>query len=261
MERKPIKRGSVTIEAALFLPLFFVAILTVAFSMRWILYELQTTNLALDEANRVAISAYQDDWDVLSRNGIFSLNHRIITRSLEETSLEHACYVSQTAHEFLDSGLTDLIEISITYPRSIPVPFFQDYSRQGETRLLFRAFVGRSQEESFSLEDVDDDDFIVWVFPVAGERYHLEDCGFIKVCARQKILSSSLRSTYSPCQHCHPETLEDGHYVYVFPNQGSVYHRGNCFIVDRFVIAMMKSAAEERGYTPCKSCFGGTRNE
>ncbi len=260
-EQKLIKKGSVTVEAAIFLPLFVIAVLTVAFSMRWILYEIQVTSLAMDEAHRLAITAYYKEKESTDITTSLLLNARIVSRSNDETSLNGMCYVSAYNTDNESQSYTDIVHLSVSYSRSIPFPSLIQTPSPGETTLIFREFVGRTTVLSTETEDVTEDDSVVWVFPVAGERYHLENCPFIQVYARQTTLSTSVRRKYTPCAHCNPEKLGDGNYVFVFPNQGKSYHQGNCFVVDRYVVAMMKSAAEERGYTPCKTCIGEEKDE
>lgn len=260
-EQKFIKKGSVTVEAAIFLPLFFIAVLTVAFSMRWILYEIQVTCLAMDEAHRLAITAYSKEKESTDIATSLLLNDRIANRSIDETSLDGLCYISEFRTDKESQGYTDIIRLGVSYSRNIPFPSVIQKPTAGETTLIFREFVGRTAVISTEPSDVTEEDLVVWVFPVAGERYHMENCPFIQVYARQTTLSASVRRNYTPCAHCNPEKLGNGNYVYVFPNQGKSYHQGNCFIVDRYVVAMMKSAAKERGYTPCKSCIGEENDE
>jgi len=260
-EQKLIKKGSVTVEAALLLPLFFMAVLTVAFSMRWILYEIQVTCLAMDEARRLSISAYSKEKESTDIATSLLLNERIANRSIDETSLDGMCYVSQYITDKENQGYTDIIHLGVSYSRNILFPSLIQNPSPGETTLIFREFVGRTAVISSEPINASDEDSVVWVFPVAGERYHRENCPFIQVYARQTTLSASVRRNYTPCVHCNPEKLGDGNYVYVFPNQGKSYHQGNCFVVDRYVVAMMKSAAEERGYTPCKTCIGEEKDE
>jgi hypothetical protein len=41
----------------------------------------------------------------------------------------------------------------------------------------------------------------------------------------------------------------------LFAGSGAVYHKGSCFIVDRYVISMDEVDAVKKGYTPCSRCI------
>ncbi len=97
----------------------------------------------------------------------------------------------------------------------------------------------------------------VWVFPVAVERYHVVDCPYIKVNARQMLLTDSIRRRYEACSLCDPQGLPNGSLIYCFPRAGKVYHRASCTQVDRYVVSMSVTEAEKKGYTPCSKCEGG----
>jgi hypothetical protein len=70
------------------------------------------------------------------------------------------------------------------------------------------------------------------------------------------ILTSAVRGKYSPCELCKPGKARDGALVYVFPSAGGAYHRGECYIVERFVISMSEDDAKGKGYSKCSKCGG-----
>lgn len=256
MQKKSIKRGSITIEAAIILPIFFLALVAVAFLIRIISLEEQIAFVSIDEAKYVATQAYQQEGPLKETAIETALRFRINTR-LNEVRLNGNGYVSGFHYRYKENGLTDLVSYSIYYPIKFPIPFYQNQDRNGIQTLTFRAFVGRSEEDNFIISEELEEDIIVWVFPVAGERYHLEDCPHIRVLPRQTSLTPGIKRSYRPCKHCHPEKLSTGNSIYIFPSSGEVYHRGNCFLVDRYVISMEKSIAQQKGYTPCLTCIGG----
>jgi len=259
MQKNFTKRGSITIEAAIILPLFFLALVAMAFVIRIISLEEQIAFVSIDEAKHVATEAYDQEGSLAETVLEVALRVRFNKRFHEEVKINGSGYLSDFLYRYEDNGLTDLISYSVDYPRKFPIPYYQNENRWASQTIVFRGFVGRSEEESFVLsEELEEDDIIVWVFPVAGERYHLEDCPHIKVLPRQTVLTGAIKRSYRPCKHCHPEKVSTGNMVYIFPSSGEVYHRGNCFLVDRYVISMEKSIAEQKGYTPCLTCIGGT---
>lgn len=261
MQKKHINKGSITIEAAIILPLFFLALLAMALIIRMISLEEQITFVSLDEAKHVATSAYNQEGQTAETIIEAALRLRVNKRLGEEVNLNGSGYITNFSYRYKDYGLTDLISYSIEYQRKFPIPFYQNQDRWGTRALTFRGFVGRSEEEFLASEELEEEDFIVWVFPVAGERYHLETCPHIRVLPRQTMLTEGIKSSYRPCKHCKPEKLSTGNMVYIFPATGEVYHRGSCFLVDRYVISMEKSVAEQKGYTPCRTCIGGRKHE
>ncbi|OPZ82855.1 MAG: hypothetical protein BWY74_04564 [Firmicutes bacterium ADurb.Bin419] len=73
---------------------------------------------------------------------------------------------------------------------------------------------------------------------------------------KQMIKNNNVTGSYSPCRLCHPENIRNGNLVYCFMTSGYAYHKGDCKMVDKYVISMEKYQAEERGYTPCLKCGG-----
>lgn len=259
MLKNYIDRGSITIEAAIILPLFFLALVAIAFVIRIISLEEQIAFVTMDEARYVATQGYQQEGPLKEAIIEGSLRIRVDARLHEEAKLKGNGYLSGFSYRYKDQGLTDLISYSLEYQRKFPIPYFKEQNRWGVQTIVFRAFVGRSEEESFVPPDeIEDDDIIVWVFPVAGERYHLENCPHIKVLPRQTLLTEGIKRSFRNCKHCHPEKISTGNMVYIFPATGEVYHRGSCFLVDRYVISMERNIAEQKGYTPCLTCIGGS---
>lgn len=260
MQKKFTKKGSITIEAAIVLPIFFLALIAISFVIRIISLEEQIVFVTLDEAKHVATESYDQESLVAETIIEKTLNLRLNTRLKNQVNQNSAVYFTGFSYRYKEKGLTDLISFSVDYPIDIPIPYFQKSNHWGTQKVVFRAFVGRNEEESFLVsEKVEEEDQIVWVFPVAGERYHLEDCPHINVLPRQTVLTTQIKGTYRPCKNCHPENISLGNMVYIFPSSGEVYHSASCYMVDRYVISMEKSLAEQKGYTPCLTCIGGKK--
>ncbi|MPN26874.1 hypothetical protein SDC9_174300 [bioreactor metagenome] len=105
------------------------------------------------------------------------------------------------------------------------------------------------------MEEMEDSE-IVWIFPVAGEKYHKKECPYIKVAATQTILTKSVKKKYKPSSLCNSRNLKKGSLVFCFYNSGQSYHSPNCPTVDRYVIEIEKSDAIKQGYSPCLKCGG-----
>jgi hypothetical protein len=110
---------------------------------------------------------------------------------------------------------------------------------------------------SFEAMEQGDAGGTVWVFPRAGERYHAEHCSYIDNNPRERLLDRTVRAQYSACQLCGAASAHEGDLVYCFPTTGRVFHTGDCYLVERYVIEIDRADAEKQGYTACAKCGGG----
>jgi hypothetical protein len=164
-------------------------------------------------------------------------------------------YVSATSGR----AYTGLIGASVSYKARLGLPSIFADGLTGSETILCRSFIGASnpgERMTFDEMENDKDSHLVWVFPRAGEKYHGEKCTYIKNEPREVILTSAVRGMYSPCKLCKPGGASDGSLVYVFPSSGGVYHRGECYVVERFVISMSEDDARGKGYSKCSKCGG-----
>lgn len=251
------KGGSLTVEVAIILPLVILSVMTIAFIMRVHLYQLQAEIILIDEAQRISVEAYDKQDKGFEIYHYLSLANRIKKRSRDETHLEEPVKLLSLNYMFPQDGLTNLIEINSSYNTDIPFPYYKELLEETESKVLFRPFVGHSLKDTFFKEE-ETEDLIVWVFPRAGEKYHLEDCTYIQVYARKTELTKDIKNAYSPCPLCKPSKDEKA--VFIFPKSGTVYHLEGCYLVDRYVIPMYLEEAINEGYTPCKKCKGGKGN-
>ncbi len=246
------KRGFVTVEASIFLPVFIIAVLTLAYMMKIYAMDENVTHAMCDEGHRLAENAY------VTRIAP-DFPSRLEQRVREENPGIDEEIVTRFRYLYRTRGVSDLILIENTYVAYVRLPAAFTGPATRTRRVLIRGFTGAETERrgaSYTSLEEDEESVTVWVFPRYGERYHDENCPYIKVDARQRTLNSSIRNKYSPCANCRPGDLANGALVYVFPSGGS-YHRGTCPSVDRYVVGMEKDEAIERGYTACSKCGGG----
>ncbi len=245
------KKGSITVEATIILPLFIIAVLTISYSIKLIETEEDVMNGVADEARYIAAHAYTD------RIGA-GVESRIEKRVTEDEAAENF-NVKRLRYLYSDFSNSGLISIDMTYTvkNRMPVKMRDDFHRK--TGVLFRGFVGKSnkgQVFSFDMMQTADDGTTVWVFPVAGEKYHSENCSYIRVYPVQTILTAEVRRQYTPCRLCRPDDYNNGHIVYCFKKTGKAYHSAECTTVDRYVVEMTKYEAEAEGYGRCLKCGG-----
>jgi len=251
------RRGSLAVEAAIFLPLFIVGVLTLGYLIRFTTAAEGVSYKITDEAHKIAGRAAFVPLPVGAKNDIAE-------RVLESPDISEA-----EVHPFFyrtpwvgTSGktYTDLIGFSCSYTVPLKIPHIFKDELKGEETVLCRAFVGKDNSGDampFSEMEKEEDGKMVWVFPRAGEKYHGENCRYIKAEARETLLDSTVRRNYSPCELCKPQNARNGALVYCFPNAGRAYHIGSCTTVKKYVIEISEKDAKEQGYTACSVCNGG----
>jgi len=243
------KRGFLSLEASIFIPLFVIAILTFGYLMKVIVASENIVHIMADEARKLSMYSY----NIKVAPGFkYDLRMRI----LEENRDIDVTYVETFNYLFEHSGKEDLISLRVSSEIKIKLPIiFYDKVEVSDT-LLFRGFTGREFIPEYIEYEQDEEEVrIVWVFPTAGARYHEETCGYINVAARQASLNADIIKNYDPCTLCGARELSPGSVIYYFLSSGSVYHKGSCFIVDRYVISMDEKDAIGKGYTPCSRCI------
>ena len=248
------RKGGITLEAALFFPIFLIGILTVAYLMKF-LYLQESVLYELCREGRVSIRQSVVADGTLAYPLVTS--HRISGENYEMDHYHHRVFLYP-----LKTELTDKIaHYEGIYYQSIPFPLSLYEGVEGKETIRFRPFSGQHYRgEPAESEEMEAEETarMVWVFPRAGERYHKRECGVIAVFPSQDLLDSGIRSRYRPCSHCKPEGKENGSLIYRFPKAGEVYHQQFCSLVTRYVIEMELEEAEEAGYTPCRLCGGGS---
>jgi len=245
------KKGFLTVEAAILLPVFIIAILTIGYLIKVVSVEENIMHAMADEARKLSTHAY--NFKIAP-----AFERSLQKRLSEENRHEIEIFEVETFNYlFRGSGKDDLISVRVNCFMQIKLPiiFYKGFDLS-ET-LLFRGFTGiENIPEELNYDDMEEEkeSNIVWVFPVAGEKYHESGCGYIQVAAKQGVLDQRTRNSYKPCSICHPGEMSNGSIVYYFDNTGKAYHSGNCYIVDRFVISMEEEDAIKKGYTPCSKC-------
>jgi hypothetical protein len=247
------------VETAIFLPLFIIGVLTLGWLIRFTAVSENVYHALADETRRYAA-------DVALSLAPSSYKSAVKTRVTEENrgdvgSVEvspvrfHFPYASAASGRIY----TDLIGASVTYRAEPGLSSLFAGGLTGSETALSRAFVGASNagaRMTFDEMEKKDDSHLVWVFPRAGEKYHGENCSYIKNNPREVTLTGAVRGRYAPCKLCKPAAASDGTLVYVFPSAGGAYHLGACYIVERYVISMSEDDAKSKGYGVCSKCGG-----
>ncbi len=247
------KKGFLTIEAAIFLPIFIIGVLTFAYLIKFMSVQEAAFHSFTDEARVLGSESSINPlaapfFELKLKDRIYDENGSDISN----VNLQHFLYL-YPAH-----GMTDMISMDLNYDVNIklPIPFYKRIPVSES--LLFRGFVGKKGNGDplpFEEMEKEKESDLVWVFPRAGGRYHGESCTYITSEPRQMTLSIQIRRRYDPCSTCDASDFPDGTLVYCFKT-GDSYHVGSCPIVDKYVISIEKEVAVRRGYTACSKCGG-----
>jgi hypothetical protein len=247
------KKGSFTLEAAIFLPVFIIGVLTLAYLLKLLAVQENVFHSAVDETRVAAAGA------LLSPYPVF-FERDLIERISEENGNELENFrLSSFSYRFSRGAYSEQIELRLDYDIGVKLPDAIIKAIPVSDTILCRAFTGADNSgPAMSADELEDDkeSYTVWIFPRAGTKYHGENCSYIKVWPKEMPLSGSLRRRYEPCKLCDPVDLTNGSLVYCFTASGEVFHRGSCSSVDRYVVSIQKDEAVSRGYTPCAKCGG-----
>jgi hypothetical protein len=252
------------VEAAIFVPLFVIGILTLGYMIRFAMTEEHVTDAMTDEAHRIMAQSAIMPWPALVPPPFAAsdIEDRVLKeggRFCDFAKTEPLLYRVPGYGIGNGKEYSDLIGFSVSYRVPVRIPRLFRNSISGEETVLCRAFVGRDNSgDPMPFSDMEDSESgrTVWVFPRAGEKYHGENCRVIKNEPRERLLDRSVRSAYKPCKLCHAADAKNGTLVYVFPRNGKAYHLADCTQVKRYVIEMSEKEAKEKGYTKCKICGG-----
>ncbi|MDR1246927.1 MAG: hypothetical protein LBK57_07860 [Clostridiales Family XIII bacterium] len=247
------KRGSFTLEAAIFLPIFIISALTVAYLIKLIAVQENVFHALADETRKAAAEAVFTPYPLFFKGDA-------VKRITEENGGElENLRIARFDYRYGIGEYTEQIRVTADYDIGVKLPAAVIRDIPVSDTILCRAFVGADNSAApMSAEELEEekDSRTVWIFPRSGTKYHGETCSYIVVYPKELILSDNVRKQYAPCKLCDPGSMPAGSLVYCFRSAGKAFHRGDCTSVDRYVIPIELEEAEAKGYTPCLKCGG-----
>lgn len=246
------KKGSYTLEASIFLPLFIVGVLTLGFTIRMISAAENISFAATDEARLIAESAYN-----IPTAPLFSgkIQNRLLDENPDISSVE----VREFRFLYPNVDFDGLISFRLDYWIGTGLPLGMIDGMEVSQHYRCRGFIGRTVEGtpiSFDEMETNASVSMVWIFPDEGKRYHNKSCSIISSYPIQTVLNEEIRKRYKPCQKCGSGDAKNGSLICCFQAYGEAYHLQSCPTVDKYIISLEKNQAEARGYTPCLKCGG-----
>lgn len=266
IKRRNGKRGSLMVEAAVFLPIFIISILTLGMLMKQAGTEETALHAMVNQGRLLSVMAYSAEAEEGDQS-VAGAGLRLLFQSGLEKQLQKelgwerdAIRLNRFRSLYKESGRDQLIEAAADFDVVVPLPKAVKNRLSGEVAVVFRAFTGRGGEgEPVPIEELETEkaSYVVYIFPREGKRYHGKSCKIISSAPERTILNRDLKRRYKSCGACGSAGLASGSLVYCFTGYGGVYHNRGCRYVEKHVISIERDEALEKGYTPCMKCGGG----
>ena len=243
--------GSLTVEAAIFLPLFIIGMMTLGYLVKFNAVQENVFHSFADETGRIAAHA-SVNYPAFYKNDVLDRIEDENGSQIKNTKIKNFRYRIPTVKS------NEVIASSIDYEIDIGLPAGFISTIPASDTVICRAFVGQEQTVApmpFSEMENNVESETVWIFPRSGTRYHGENCSYIANDPKEYLLSQNIKSRYSSCKTCQPSNLREGALVYCF-STGNVYHKGTCTTVTKYVTSIEKAEAESKGYLACSRCGG-----
>lgn len=264
------RKGSIYIEAAIFLPLVIIMVLNLSYLIKVIYFQEEIFYTLINEGRRLSLEAHL--YEVNSNNKLVTTiiekgpQNRIIFANrmtsklkLDEQNNINSFSINEFKSMYRENQIEDLfrIELSFELENKLNKIFFEDFI--SNQVLVIRAWTGKSNiGNPYPFKDMQKKILsnIVYVYPRSGEKYHLLNCSYIQSYPTETVLTSQIRTKYDRCKICNPTNKIDGELVYIF-RYGKDYHLGSCQLVNKYIISIDKTQAENEGYLKCNKCNGG----
>ena len=242
------KKGSFTVEAAIVLPVLILSLLAL---ISIVSIYATGENMVFSMCDEMMLA------DIKTAFSEESLSLPAMTLLRVNSENPGLSYALVTEYDYLheEDGMKDLISMRISGSHNVPGPFSGFLVLDEKVR--GRAFTGLYKPTPEGDNPAEEDyPEIVYVFPMRGEKYHNRECTFLNPACQQVFLTEKIKSKFGPCSLCKSIEAKPGESVYCFFNDGNVYHRGKCSMVDKYYIEIEKKDALAEGYMPCMACGG-----
>ena len=247
------KKGYVTLEAAIFLPVFILAIVSLVYYINIFSVQENVYYGTFEETARLASKS-----SVVKYAPGFTaeLKGRIKDENPVITDLD----INRFRYLYWDGDMDNMIAVDGSYAVELKLPIGFGHTYPFDVKVKSRGFTGlRKNGDPMSFDEMETEGIWqpVWVFPMSGEKYHTSTCTYVRANAKEMVLSGDLRRKYEPCSLCDADDLSLGSLVYCFTENGSVFHRDTCRQIERYAMEINKEDAVNKGYTTCSKCGGG----
>lgn len=254
------QKGSMTVEAALGLPMFLFFMFLMAFPIRVMDTRRQVQAGVEAAGEKIAKYAYfttglagDDEPDFLEGLSEEALRIMVEHAAQESAGTDWAGGFSAAKSRIMEDGET--VDLIVDYTVKLPFPVFFLGELHQQVRCIRRAWTGKAGPAAEDGGPVQGAETIVYVGR-DGSRYHLSrTCHYLyndmtAVAAdRVDTLRSRDGRRYVPCAVCGEEA---GDTVYVMPNGESFHSRRDCRAISAYVRAVFLKDVQDLG--ACSYC-------
>lgn len=239
-------KGSLTVEAALAVPVFFFVVLAFLYLLQWQQVYEQIEYGLVETARESSQFAYMADEDTNTTGS--SLYLQVLFGQycqLDNVSLSDSTYLD----------VDDEIKVVAGYDFVLPIPILPIKPISMKQQIVTRGFTGRSM----SGEDDDNRTGDIVYVTETGKVYHTNRmCTHLQLKIQSVNMASveNMRNnsggTYKACERCVEQRVDGGVSVYV-ADYGDRYHmRRNCSGLKRTIYE--KTLEQVKGMPKCKKC-------
>lgn len=268
--------GSMTVEAALVLPLFMFFFCNILGFLDMIRLQCVMFAAVREVGTKVCEYAYYLDTSEISvsESGV-DIPEGITSYILSETYIRsEVCsylgedYLAQSpivadSLSFLQSDIMngdDIISIVADYRIEPFIPVIAPHSFSMQTRFVSHAWNGYEIDDVHADPDVESADEEVYITP-SGTVYHRDrECTYLRPHVQQTSAAqiddkrSSNGSRYYPCESCQPVRIGTLYYT----TDGNRYHSSAaCSQIKRTILTVQRSSVEGSRHA-CSKCGGGS---
>lgn len=245
-------KGFYTVEAAIFLPIVILAVLSMGYFMKIEGTWENCIHGAVDESALAASRSYDNI-------NAASIGSAVSKRINEDNPYLTSMKIKNIRIMYDDGNIDDVTSYRITAAIDLKLPMGFSRRFRLDQGIKFRGFTGVDHISTplgaEGLETLEKQE-PVWIFPHSGERFHAEECTYIKAAASPAVLTSALHKKHDPCRICSSEDVAIGSIVFCFEGEGTAYHRSTCGTMIKHTSVIDKSEAVKKGYLPCTKCGG-----
>lgn len=242
-------KGSITIEAALAIPMFFLAVLALFYMM-----EVMSIRTSVRNGMQYAAKHAVEDCYLVQMVSPSKLESDIV-RAIGSERLERSIVVDGSSgiscQESRMSMLTGILEMEVTYQVKLPIPVFATTPVRMRETMRMKGWNG--YKSSFGDKDDDETVYITETGMVYHRDYH---CNYLELSIRTvsaetvENLRNNDQERYHPCEKCVHGSAASQVYL---TDYGNRYHNSlNCSGLKRTVYAIPISEAVGKG--ACKKC-------
>jgi len=239
------KNGSMVTETCIFVPVLIIAAVSLAYLIRINWMQIILINSFYDEIHVSSVSAEavskNDIADACAGSGFDKDNFRLVNTpwTYGDSNVIFEKYLLEYDADIdIPSGFIDEVYLK----NSFVTRKWTGISMGGDVY----SFGSMCEKNAGSK---------VWVFPKDGEKYHSENCRYVKVNAETVSYDSDIENRYHMCRVCFDKRPGYGDTVIVF-SQGEAYHDGSCPAVKRQTVSLSIEDALSKGYSACNICGG-----